>query len=215
MKTCEKCDAVMDDIERICGQCGWQPLKPVERLDGIVPLDDELWQQLETAYGNSVEVVQWLRKLEAAEPDELAGIWSSIDGWGALDHQNSVFNGSFAAIPHLVRIAAKQPAELPTRHDILALVGCIAADGRVSIADAEKRDWCAGFMPSCIEALGLAIPLIGESLLTRPDESTVQWLLAAAAAICGYDRVSHELQYLFDPVECPNCGESVPRGSDA
>ncbi len=216
MKHCEKCNAEMSDAQCICGQCGWKPLLTVERIQGIVPLEDDLWAQLETAYGDGSDVLDWIRQMESAATDELSSLMSSIDYWGYLDHQSTVYDASFAAVPHLVRIAGNLPPRCTTRHDLLILVGAIAGDGDVSLADADKSDWRAGFMPACVQALSDALRLIYESLSALPDEPTAKWFMAVSAAICGYDTLWTKLQWLDDSqVECPRCGENMGRLDDA
>ena len=204
----------MDDDEVHCPQCGWRPLLPVERINGVVPLDDVLWSQLETAYGNGVEILACLRRIEAAAPEEAMSLWLAIDGWGAFLHQGSVYEGSFAGVPHLVRLAAKLPPENAARHELLVLVGGIAGDGGISIAQIERTDWRQGYMPECVRAMKRALPLIVESLATRPDETTVRWLLAAIAGICGYGEMWHGIQNMDDEFECAFCGKTASRNSD-
>jgi hypothetical protein len=215
MKYCEKCSAEMSDAQQICGQCGWKPLLPVEQIHGVVPLADEFWAQLKTAYGNGIDVLHWIRRMESASTDEISSSLSSIDYWGYLDHQTTVYDASFAAVPHLVRIAGKLPPQASTRFDLLILVGAIAGDGGVSLADANKSDWRAGFMPASVDAFRHALRLIYESLSTIPDESTTRWFMAATAAICGHETLWHKLQWLDAPViTCPKCGEGIARPDD-
>lgn len=209
MKRCEKCGAEMLDAQVICSQCGYKPLKPVERVVGVIPLEDVgLWSQLDTAYRNGAELATSLRKVRDAPPELAQAVWNEQgDLWGALNHQNSVYEGSFAAVPHLVTIAAEQPPGSELRHDLLALVGSIAADGGCSLATVKPGGWRAAFMPTTMDAFRRAIDLLGESLAAQPSETTAKWLLASIAAIYGYEDIWYELQYLGDPVTCPKCGE--------
>jgi hypothetical protein len=64
-------------------------------------------------------------------------------------------------------------------------------------------------MGACVTALRDASSLIAESLLTKPEERTSMWLLAALAAISGHERLWYDIQHLAYGVECPSCGQWV------
>jgi hypothetical protein len=76
----------------------------------MLPLDHPRWSELRHAYGAADDVPERLRALAAApgpageiEQEPWYGLWS------ALCHQGNVFSASYAAIPHIVRIAIKSP----------------------------------------------------------------------------------------------------------
>jgi hypothetical protein len=151
-----------------------------------------------------------LESIDPVKEGELLSVIYADDFWGHLDHQNTVSDCAFAAIPHLVRIAAKLPPSSKVRHELLALIGCISADSDTSITDRAKSNWRAAFIPACVEALGDALPLIYASLATGPDEQTVTHPLAGTAAICGFSRLAHDIEWSADAeATCPNCGASI------
>lgn len=72
-------------------------------------LDSPRWSELEHAYGKAAEIPALLRQLtdlpSAADEDEP---WFTL--WSALAHQGDVYPASFAAVPHVVRALAREPA---------------------------------------------------------------------------------------------------------
>ncbi|MGQ0542280.1 MAG: hypothetical protein ACT4O9_10595 [Blastocatellia bacterium] len=61
-------------------------------------LTDKRWQQLHGGYRQPYDASAPLTQLEAGKP-----IWDEL--WEELHHQGDVGEASFAAVPHLVRIA--------------------------------------------------------------------------------------------------------------
>jgi hypothetical protein len=89
------------------------------------PLDlaSPIWRDLQHAYGSAEDVPGLLTALEAlpprlAEKDEP---YSSL--WSALCHQGDAYTASYAAVPHIVRIAQSAPSVFPWT--LLALVSAI------------------------------------------------------------------------------------------
>jgi hypothetical protein len=66
----------------------------------MLSLEDERWATLSAGYRIPVDLRPLLRQLEAGGEEE--SIWPEI--WQELYHQGDVGEGSFVAIPHLVRI---------------------------------------------------------------------------------------------------------------
>jgi hypothetical protein len=72
----------------------------------MLSLDDTRWESLKAGYKIPVDLRPLLRRLEAdADP---ASAWREL--WGELYHQGDVGEGSFVAIPHLVRIHRERGA---------------------------------------------------------------------------------------------------------
>ena len=66
----------------------------------MLSLEDERWAALRAGYRIPVDLRPLLRQLEVRGEEE--SIWPAI--WQELYHQGDVGEGSFVAIPHLVRI---------------------------------------------------------------------------------------------------------------
>ena len=97
----------------------------------MLSLDDPMWRALTHAYGNAVAIPDLIRGL-ASSPGPKAGAhaepWFTL--WSSLYHQGAVYTASYAAVPHVVRIAleAKAPIEpsfliLPTTIELARLGG--------------------------------------------------------------------------------------------
>lgn len=75
----------------------------------MLPLDSPLWSQLEHAYGSAADTPHFLHQLESHVDSESpeADPWFSL--WSSLCHQGDVYEASFAAVPHVLRIAEAHP----------------------------------------------------------------------------------------------------------
>lgn len=80
----------------------------------MISLDSSEWHRLKHAYGAASNIPQLLRHL-ADNPSPTKNYrdepWFSL--WSALCHQGSVYDASFAAVPHIVEvgIAASGPID--------------------------------------------------------------------------------------------------------
>jgi hypothetical protein len=66
----------------------------------MLNLDDKRWEGLEGGYRVPFDPRPLLLKLESGE--DVAAVWHEL--WEELHHQGDVGEGSYAAVPHLVRI---------------------------------------------------------------------------------------------------------------
>ena len=66
----------------------------------MLPFDDLRWLNLTAGYRIPVDLRPLLRRLESGQETESA--WRDL--WGELHHQGDVGDGSYVAVPHLVRI---------------------------------------------------------------------------------------------------------------
>jgi len=90
----------------------------------MIPLDDKQWSELQDAYGSAQNIPLLLSAVEAdpsPKCDGAEGPWFSL--WSALCHQQTVYSASFAAVPHLLRIASA--ASWPFAWDLIGLPICI------------------------------------------------------------------------------------------
>ena len=69
----------------------------------MLPLDDPRWKQLQGGYRVPYDASSALEHLERGED-----VWKEL--WEGLHHQGDVGDASYAAVPHLVRIAAGRPS---------------------------------------------------------------------------------------------------------
>jgi hypothetical protein len=76
----------------------------------VIPLDDRRWGELSHAYGFAADIPALLSALSTFPPDRPSGVepWHSL--WSALCHQGDVYSASFAAVPHIVEAASRDPA---------------------------------------------------------------------------------------------------------
>lgn len=72
----------------------------------MLNLDDPRWRELQYAYGDAADIPALLRDL-AASPgprrDPEAEPWVGL--WSSLCHQGDAHTASYAAVPHIVRLA--------------------------------------------------------------------------------------------------------------
>src|SRR5947199_3187944 len=80
----------------------------------MLSLDSARWANLRTAYGAAADVPDMLRALQSVpnSDDYQDEPWFSI--WSALAHQGDVYSASFAAVPHVVNVLAKDPVRADT-----------------------------------------------------------------------------------------------------
>jgi hypothetical protein len=86
----------------------------------MISLNQKEWFVLKDAYGSAQNIPTYLAAVEAdPSPKDTydADPWFSL--WSALCHQGDVYSASFAALPHLLRIA--KAAQWPFASDLIAL----------------------------------------------------------------------------------------------
>ncbi|WP_168076088.1 hypothetical protein [Caulobacter sp. SSI4214] len=96
----------------------------------MLQLNDDRWSGLVHAYGAASNVPMLLRRLEE-NPRQMAANdepWFTL--WSSLCHQGDVYSASYAAVPHIVRIALSAPGPvdfsfflLPASVDVARLKG--------------------------------------------------------------------------------------------
>lgn len=139
----------------------------------MLSLDDPRWSKLRHAYGDAADVPDLLRTLAGSTgpkancEDEP---WFSL--WSSLCHQGDVYTASYAAVPHIVRIAsqARGPVDfgffqLPTAIEVGRQTG-----RGPDILDAYADDY------------HLAITQLVENVSLHRNETWDQAMLLSAAA---------------------------------
>jgi hypothetical protein len=159
----------------------------------MLALDDPLWGQLEHAYGKASDIPGYLRILaKSTEPTESidAEPWYTL--WSKLCHQDDVYTASYAAVPHLVHIAAS--AKGPIDSSFLQLPAAIEAArhfGRgPEIPDVLAHDYH--------EALRRLSECVSLQLKNPWDRSMLRVAAAAAAVAKGHPDVAEALLNLDD-----------------
>lgn len=89
----------------------------------MLALDDPRWAELRHAYGSATDTPILLKSLEANPNQEAGDPLTSDDPWnllwGSICHQGSVYSASYAAVPHLIRIASLAADPSPIEYLLL------------------------------------------------------------------------------------------------
>lgn len=146
---------------------------------GPLPLDSPLWGKLNHAYGPAEDVPDLLEELSAkeslvgsADEEPMFRLWSS------LYHQGAVYSGSYAAFPHLVRIAESK--DLHSRGEILQLAAAIASGH-----DDPERLLIPETSNAYFESRNIALALILETFRDHDCANGFQFWLGSIAALKG------------------------------
>ncbi len=151
----------------------------------MLSLDDPTWRTLTHAYGNAVAIPELIRGLAFA-PGPSAGPraepWFTL--WSSLCHQGTVYSASYAAVPHVVRIALEargviEPAflHLPTAIELARL------DGRGPAMPANLE-------PAYREALAQLVDVVNQHADDPWDETMTLCSMAALAIAKGHPRIA-------------------------
>jgi hypothetical protein len=163
----------------------------------VLPLDDPRWREL--SHRN------WRDGSLAGDPDApfvpdvLARLYEAphdtdlFSGmWPYLCSEGTTYAAAYAAIPHIVRIAATLDRE--SRADYLIFVGLAVIYATPESADAYAiKEY---LRDSFSQAKREALPLILETLEVAEDGATVRYLLAGAAALSGHPRLGAAVEAL-------------------
>jgi len=136
-------------------------------------LDDPRWHKLQHAYGAAADIPPLLRALELSPgpaADNQSGPWFRL--WSSLCHQDDVYTASYAAVPHIVRIA--RATVTPIAFSFFLLPAAI---------EVARRAGRGPDVPAaCAEAYRAAIANLGEAVSVHRHEPWDQSMLLAAAA---------------------------------
>ena len=140
----------------------------------MLSLDDPRWELLKAGYRRPVDLRPLIRRLESGENRE--STWQDI--WQELYHQGDVGEGSFVAIPHLVRIHRKRSVVDWNTYAIAATVELArAADGNPDVPT-----WARDAYEGALRELG---QVALEELPRAGDPATVQSILGLLAIVHG------------------------------
>ncbi len=145
--------------------------------DGSLNFEDDRWPDLEGGYRQPIDLRPLLAELETAVDPRPT--WEEL--WHELYHQGDVGSGSYAAVPHLVRI---HRARGRVDWNTYALVATIEL-ARGSKANPKVPRWAK----SAYEAALLELARIGRNELPRAtDPEAVRSILALLAIAHGQSR---------------------------
>lgn len=145
----------------------------------MLALDDPRWAELHHAYGKAADTPALLARVQRDVGDDDA--WHEL--WGSICHQGSAYPASFAAVPHIVAIAASAPPG--DRVDPLNLAAGIAMDAHDVPPELERE---------FRDAIARVPALAAEALRSDVDDSKAGYLLVAMAAGHGCARAAWVLE---------------------
>jgi len=150
----------------------------------VLSFDDRRWETLKAGYRVPVDLRPLLRKLEAEA--NVSSTWHEI--WQELYHQGDVDEGSFAAIPHLVRIHRQRGVVDWNTYSLAAAVELARGAGR----NPDVPDWARESYEGALRDLGR---LGLEELPQARDPEAVRSILGLLAIVHGartYGRILSE-----------------------
>ncbi|MFD0475671.1 HEAT repeat domain-containing protein [Nonomuraea thailandensis] len=148
-----------------------------EAADLFAGLDEVRWSRMRHAYGSAGDVPELLRGL--AHPDP-AVRETALDGmYAGAHHQGDVYPCTLAAIPFLLRIAARPG--LPGRAEVVRLLA--------GIGSAEDPDELSGPYRKANQAVAAAYPL-WERLLEDADPRVREAAAEVLPACTGQGRAA-------------------------
>lgn len=162
----------------------------------MLTFDDARWGKLQSTYGDGRRVSGLLSTAASGAPKEN---WYD-DLFQELCHQYSVSEAAYAALPHLVALAAKPGI---ARNDLLVLIGACFASAQLPDAPPIPVELQAEWDSAARQA----IPLLGQALAEHGiSESELRYLLFAIAALQGNPALAYFIEGFDSEIECPNCG---------
>jgi hypothetical protein len=151
----------------------------------MIPLDHEIWPSLMGGYRIPYDASVALRELERTDHPE--AVWEEL--WNELHHQGDVGPASYAALPHIVRIARSRSF---TDWNAYAIASVIEAS-RQSGHNPAIPDWLQdSYKAAWQELLEMGL----EQLKVETDETTTRAMLGAVALARGLSRLGRLLSDL-------------------
>jgi hypothetical protein len=148
----------------------------------MIPLEHSRWSELQHAYGNAADIPALLRRLEnfPAEGGEREP-WFTL--WSSLCHQGDVFDASFAAVPHIIRILATAPEQAtPSFFQLPACIEIARDQNKTPIPRELSDDYFTALH---------SLPKLVGAASTRPwSDDLLCSALAAVAAAKGFHLVA-------------------------
>jgi hypothetical protein len=140
----------------------------------MLSFDDERWERLKAGYRISVDLRPLLKRLESSE--DRGRVWDDL--WDELHHQGDIGEGSFVAVPHLVRIHRKHGVPDWNTYSIAATIELLrGARGNPDVPGWARYSYEAALRE--LAALGL------QELPAARDHETVRSILGLLAIVYG------------------------------
>jgi len=165
----------------------------------MLSLENDRWGELQATYGDAQSVARLL---------SMAADGAPVDEWyddlfQELCHQYTVSEAAYAALPHLVSLAAHLET---ARKELVVLIGSCYASAKLPGAPSIPTDLEAEWRT----AARAAIPLVAQALAKdQLSESDLRYLMFALAALHGYTSLAYVIEGLDTLIECPNCGQLI------
>lgn len=158
----------------------------------MLSLDHPQWRNLRHAYGSAGDIPAMLKALENYPPylDWKSEPYFSLNS--ALCHQGDIYDASFAAVPHFVRILSRDPINAPWA--LFSIPGAIEQcrlKGSALQIPAELSD-------SYFSALSELPQIIATAAKAPWDELRCRTLIATIAVVKGQLALSEAID-LLDP----------------
>jgi len=173
----------------------------VGSVGDVLPLNDARWRDF--AHGGYSPGAPRRDHDAPFVPDVLARLYESpedaelfSDTWPYLCSEGTTWAAAYAAIPHVLRIAASLDRGARAEHLIFIGLAAISETAESGEGFEIKSYLRADYDRAKREAL----PLIFETIQVATDEATTRYLLAAIAGLLGYPRLGDDISYL-DPAE--------------
>ena len=160
----------------------------------MLDLDSPDWSELQHAYGTAEDIPSLLRDLERFPPDVAHdnGTWHTL--WSSLCHQSDIYSASFAAVPHIVRLAVASPDRISASYILLPT--CIEAS-RLSCSSTPVP---VNLAESYFRAIG-ALPSIVAACFDRDwDDDFARTATAALCAAKGHGSLAYAILDLSEDV---------------
>ena len=148
----------------------------------MLSLNSERWNDLTHAYGRASDIPNLLKKLaHNLDTESRKRVWTELRS--SLCGASGVYTASYAALPHIVTLAAMQPAR--ERLEYIAFTGMVEAFRHRKEAQLIPPDLESDYQ----SALKQASSLILECLKSGWDERGYKILLGALATVRGEPRL--------------------------
>ncbi len=146
----------------------------------MLDLDDRAaWERLNHAYGSAGDIPALLRAVEALPPYVGGDGDPYYDLWSALCHQGTIYTASYAAVPHLVRIADEAEPSLGVM-SLIQLAAHIEFE-RDGIEDPEVPPQVAEAYKAAVRELpSVTLPLLLRA--TNDEDARIALFVLAASA---------------------------------
>lgn len=179
----------------------------------MLVLDDPRWRELDHR-GWSAGRASVYEAGAPFVPDELRYLLANPADqqrfsalWPYLCSEGTAWPAAFAAVPYLIEIAHQLPPA--DRFEYVFVVGLVVmySGAYGHTPDGLPADITVAYQG----ALPQALTLLADTLTAPHDESTTQFLLAAAAALKGHLALGNTLDSLGSVTRCQYCGRLTPR----